>query len=382
MRRFSLFLFWLLTATEATSTHAQTAWKPFEHFDFAHKTLTRPQLKPLTLLDLKYLRGLVFGRHGRRFDEAAIQDFLRTRPWYKPNANYKVTDLNATERANMDAIKEAEWKRHAHAEPGDMRFYQTHVLTKKELGPHSALEWQIMAGEIEAWHGRPFRDQPWLQEYFAERYWYHPNMGYSPRLLTSAERANLATIQKLQKSQRRLALAPGDMGLFAESPIAAPMLRGLNLYELRLLRNEIYARHGARFRTTWLQVYFYDQPWYEPRLPLGNRVALSPVEQKNAALILEAEATLHGQLSSKLVSAALLRGLTADDARKLRNEIYARHGKVFGDPWLQGYFRSQSWYKPNPKFREAALSPIERANAAQIKRYEEHARSQLMTTAA
>ena len=208
-----LSLFWfLLAVTAAGSTNAQTAWKPFEPYDFAHQKLTQQQLKPLTLLDLKYLRGLVFGRHGRRFDEAAIQDFLQTRPWYKPNANYRVTDLNATERANMDQIKTAEWKRHAHAEPGDMRFYTHHVLTAKELGPHSALEWQIMAGEVEAWEGRPFTDQPWLQQYFAERYWYHPRKDYGPRLLSAAERANLATIQKAEKSQRRLALAPGDMG--------------------------------------------------------------------------------------------------------------------------------------------------------------------------
>ncbi len=383
MRRFSLLLFYLLLlATVTNPASAQTAWKPFEHYDFAHQTLTRQQLKPLTLLDLKYMRGLVFGRHGRRFDEAAIQDFLRTRSWYKPNTNYKVTDLNDTERANMDLIKESEWKRHKHAEPGDMRFYQTHVLTAKELGPHSALEWQIMAGEVEAWHGRLFRDQPWLQEYFAERYWYHPRPDYSPRLLTAAERANLATIQKHEKSQRRLALAPGDMGLFQESPISAPMLHGLNLYELRLLRNEIFARHGTKFRTGWLQAYFDEQPWYQPRLPLGNRVALSPVEKQNAALILQAEADLHQQLSSKPVTPAMLQGLSADDARKLRNEIYARHGKIFHDAWLQDYFHSQSWYQPNPSFREALLTPVERANAAQIQKYEERGRSKLMTSAA
>ena len=361
---------------------AQTAWKPYEHFDFAHKTLTRPQLKPLTLLDLKYMRGLVFGRHGRRFDEAAIQDFLRTLPWYKPNPNYRVSDLNADERANMDLIKEAEWKRHAHAEPGDMRFYQTRVLTPKQLGTHSALEWQIMAGEVEAWHGKRFDDQPWLQAYYAERYWYHPRADYSPRLLTQAERTNLATIQKAEKSQRRLALAPGDMGLFQESAISAGMLHGLSLYELRLLRNEIFARHGARFRTGWLQEYFDGQPWYQARLALGNAVALSPVEKRNADLIRQAEDGLHQQLSAKPISLTLLQGLSADDARKLRNEVYARHGMVFHDPWLRGYFQSQSWYKPDPHYREASLTPVERANVARIQTYEERGRSKLMTSAA
>ena len=160
------------------------------------------------------------------------------------------------------------------------------------------------------------------------------------------------------------------------------MLHGLNLYELRLLRNEIFARHGVKFHTGWLQDYFHGQPWYQPRLPVGNRIALSPVEKKNAALILQAEADLHQQLSSKPVSPTLLKGLSADDARKLRNEIYARHGMIFHDAWLNDYFRSQSWYKPDPNFREASLSGVERANVAQIKAFEERGRSQLMTAAA
>jgi len=380
MRRV-FFLFFILLVLGGPVT-AQTAWKPYEAFDFQHRALTRAQLRPLTLLDLKYMRGLVFGRHGRRFEEAVIQDFLRTRHWYKPNPVYRVADLNRAERANMDLIKEAEWKRHAHVEPGDLRFNQNRVLTTRELGPHSALEWQIMAGEIEAWHGRRFDGQPWLQDYFAERYWYHPRAGYRLSELTAAERANLAAIQKAHKQQRRLALAPGDMGLFQESAISAPMLRGLNLYELRLLRNEVFARHGARFHTAWLQAYFDDQPWYQPRPAAGNPAVLSLVEKKNTALILEAETSLHQQISEKPVPPAMLHGLSADDARKLRNEIYARHGMIFQDPWLREYFQSQSWYKPDPEFREALLTGVERANVAQIRAYEERGRSKLRQTAA
>ena len=129
MRRV-FFLFFILLVLGGPVT-AQTAWKPYEAFDFQHRALTRAQLRPLTLLDLKYMRGLVFGRHGRRFEEAVIQDFLRTRHWYKPSPAYRVTDLNPIERANMDLIKESEWKRHAHVEPGDLRFNQNRVLTVK-----------------------------------------------------------------------------------------------------------------------------------------------------------------------------------------------------------------------------------------------------------
>ena len=35
--------------------------------------------------------------------------------------------------------------------------------------------------------------------------------------------------------------------------------------ELRIMRNEIYARHGRKFYDRDLSAYFHDQPWYDPR---------------------------------------------------------------------------------------------------------------------
>ena len=62
-----------------------------------------------------------------------------------------------------------------------------------------------------------------------------------------------------------MAIAPGDMELFENKLITEAMLRGLSLHELRLLRNEIYARHGRIFKTIWIQQYFGGQIWYDPK---------------------------------------------------------------------------------------------------------------------
>jgi hypothetical protein len=61
-------------------------------------------------------------------------------------------------------------------------------------------------------------------------------------------------------------------------------------------------------------------------------------------------------------------------ARRLRNEIFARHGRTFKDPLLQSYFASQEWYRANPKFDLKMLTPIERANVLTIQRYEARAK--------
>jgi hypothetical protein len=54
--------------------------------------------------------------------------------------------------------------------------------------------------------------------------------------------------------------------------------------ELRIMRNEIYARHGYSFRMKDMRSYFDEQDWY---MPVSTDVTskLTAVEEKNAALI-------------------------------------------------------------------------------------------------
>ena len=68
-----------------------------------------------------------------------------------------------------------------------------------------------------------------------------------------------------------------------------------------------------------------------------------------------------------------LKGLSADELFKARNEIYARHGRKFVDQELQEYFNEQSWYKgiyEPDAFPESALNTIEKNNAKLILDYE------------
>jgi len=62
-------------------------------------------------------------------------------------------------------------------------------------------------------------------------------------------------------------------------------LIGLSDAELRLARNEIFARHGRRFADEELQAYFDSMPWYVPLLPLGEEPVVSELELSNAEFI-------------------------------------------------------------------------------------------------
>jgi hypothetical protein len=85
--------------------------------------------------------------------------------------------------------------------------------------------------------------------------------------------------------------APGGLpGRYPEAstrPLTDAELAGLDAAALRLMRNEIYARHGYLFQDPDLRRYFSAQPWYRP---IGSEVTLSSVEQANVARIRRYEA--------------------------------------------------------------------------------------------
>jgi Caspase domain/YARHG domain len=56
----------------------------------------------------------------------------------------------------------------------------------------------------------------------------------------------------------------------------------------------------------------------------------------------------------------MLHGLTRDQLRLARNEIYARRGRFFRDQQLATYFSRFDWYKPHAW--DVPLNPIEQAN--------------------
>lgn len=81
-------------------------------------------------------------------------------------------------------------------------------------------------------------------------------------------------------------LPDSDIKLLSKSDLAK-----LSKEECKLARNEIYARHGRKFKDEELQKYFDSKSWYEgtinPEDFLDTR--LSDIEIKNRDLIVEAE---------------------------------------------------------------------------------------------
>jgi hypothetical protein len=65
-------------------------------------------------------------------------------------------------------------------------------------------------------------------------------------------------------------------------------LRGLSRESARLMRNEIYARHGYIFRSEDLRQHFGAKSWYRPNRAFSEDL-LSPIERANVERLLRFE---------------------------------------------------------------------------------------------
>jgi hypothetical protein len=281
--------------------------------------------------------------------------------------------LTRIERANLDLIRIAEASKHSFLEPGDMRIWQAKLLIDDNLREYSPAELSILIAEIEALHGKTFTEE-WLQKYFNERYWYQPNRAYSGEALNETERKNLERLLAEKEKGRKTAISIGDMENFQNTPLTEDKLAGLSMLELRILREEFWARRGKKFDAPGVRQYFEWRDWYKPAKD-QKTVKLSRIEQQNVTLLESYEAKLRQRLSTDLLTDDALGELFAEDLRVLRNEIYARHGRVFKDVELQKYFAAQPWYVADPNFKDEMVSEIESQNLAKIRAAEESATS-------
>ena len=363
----------LLVARPAVAQFHRTPFDSVAALDFTRDRLDLQTLRDLRPNEPTLLRGVVFGRHGRVFRNDDIQSWLEGQPWYHPDPTFTNASLNVVERANLDLIRQAESEYHSMVEPGDLRWWQDRRMHVDQLGTHSRMEWAVLRAEVEAVHGRRFIGEPWLQHYFEERYWYRAEDRYDPARLTDIERANLALIDSLARTQGAGALAPCDMGLYERRPVTADVLRGASFATLRILRNEIYARRGMTYRNGPLADWFTSREWYEPQD--STTAKLTPLDQRNVATIAAYERALRDSLRTAPLDSTLLYGLFAEDARRLGLEIYARHGRVFRRRWEQDFVASLPGYRADPGYSDARLTEMERANLAALVRYEKTAAS-------
>lgn len=84
--------------------------------------------------------------------------------------------------------------------------------------------------------------------------------------------------------------------------------------------------------------------------------------------------------NSALLTDADIKGLSSQELNYAKNEIYARHGRMFDSQELQDYFNSKSWYKGiysasdfDANYSGSLLTEVERKNVEFLRNAENNA---------
>ena len=165
-------------------------------------------------------------------------------------------------------------------------------------------------------------------------------------------------------------------------------------YELFVARNEIYARKGYAFQTTFTRDVFNDRSWYKPTITDYDKVnsSLSSTERANTDLILALEKERSSPFtddtyvkslnyssfdteyilpsSSQIeYSSSTLEKYSSFELFIARNEFYAKKGYDFETSYLDEYFSRRSWYSKKTKNYDqvdGSMSQVERTNINRI----------------
>ncbi|MDO5422994.1 MAG: YARHG domain-containing protein [Eubacteriales bacterium] len=185
--------------------------------------------------------------------------------------------------------------------------------------------------------------------------------------------------------------------------LTAEDISGMSVQVVCFAKNEIYARHGRTFVSKELSGYFGEQPWYYGFLSPEefSSAVLNQYETANIQLLTNREKELEPggyvldrsgytydavyqyvygeQLTDTLVDDSYIfpdsdtRYLSESETTNLsqqaicyaKNEIYARHGRLFKSQELTDYFNSKDWYNGTVQpenFSTAIFNAYENAN--------------------
>ncbi|MCR5733232.1 MAG: YARHG domain-containing protein [Lachnospiraceae bacterium] len=108
-------------------------------------------------------------------------------------------------------------------------------------------------------------------------------------------------------------------------------LAGLSAETLRIGRNEIYARHGRKFKDSALQAYFNGKSWYKPTDDSDSKIeqSLNQYEKNNIKLIQtyekKAPATGGNTTTTTTTTQSSSSGYTDKELCRMAQDYYEKH---------------------------------------------------------
>ena len=269
-------------------------------------------------------------RHGGTFSDADLREYFEARDWY--HAGGDSYDLNSYELSNLTLIEVCEDMRSGELYTSGnpyIKLYRnadyaiassnTRYLRSSDLAGLSEDALYVAGSEILARHGCIFEDET-LQAYFYSKSWYQPSVPenrFNTNLLNQYEITNLTLFDSYgQGSEYEVSGAywspdnpyksiyesygRSQVYFFPDSSsrlLTSADIAGMNIDELCLARNEIWARNGYLFGDDHLREYFQHFTWYHPTTAMGDQDAVSfnSVEYDNIRFLRARQSELESQ---------------------------------------------------------------------------------------
>lgn len=74
----------------------------------SQRLLTYADIEGLSKEEIAYARNEIYARHGYVFQKQKYRDYFGSKSWYKPNPDFKESDLSETEKENVDFLLQYE----------------------------------------------------------------------------------------------------------------------------------------------------------------------------------------------------------------------------------------------------------------------------------
>jgi hypothetical protein len=173
----------------------------------------------------------------------------------------------------------------------------------------------------------------------------------NPKHITSAPKTRLEKRQSIGIRNKRLAAGIGSIiGLLLILSAAYLIIKDLNKPEQKT--------NVSVIKTT-------DHPSRN-----NSKAKNSPEKNNDKRSNTVSSEYILADSDKKVLGEEDIAGISKEQLRLARNEIYARHGYVFKSQDLQKYFSSKSWYHEDNSY-DGSLSEVEKENVNLLKTRED-----------
>lgn len=174
-----------------------------------------------------------------------------------------------------------------------------------------------------------------------------------------------------------------DSGLFTDQVMSNELPDFMLLSEGMLVHYDVYVlgsyADGAQdFLIPYERFLAYLNDYGKELAEHAEKTGDEPQEQE------EPYQYLFPQSDAKYLTGGDLLEMSQEDLRLARNEIFARHGRIFDAPDLKAYFEAKKWYQPkisSKDFQDSVFNEYEKTNLNLIQAAENQLPSKKITNA-